>query len=152
VYTVQLPGMHRRALHVPQGKMCRIPDVCQCWHGKHCRWMCWCVTNACLVQHVGWTLLELQNGLGWKGPKRSTLCHGLVAPQQIRLPKAPFSTSFSTSRSGASVTVFECRHAEHTEGCSEVHLVGSGAAHTSHLKKNLSVLRKDSARATWSCL
>jgi len=28
VYTVQLPGMHRRALHVPQGKMCRIPDMC----------------------------------------------------------------------------------------------------------------------------
>lgn len=76
--------------------------------------------------------------MAWLPPSRSD-CHGPIQPGLQHLQ-------------GWAVTVFECSHAEHTERCSEVHLVGNGAAHISHLNKDLSVLRKDSARATWSFL
>jgi len=54
---------------------------------------------------TGLTLSQNHRGWGWMRPYSPILCSGLVALQQVRLPRAPPSLALSTSRNGASTLV-----------------------------------------------
>ena len=87
--------------------------MCSCWElpksparGKGSEpSCCWNRLSICAFPYKTWeevaTWRESQNGVGWKGPFRSSSSNSpamsRVATQQLRLPRAPSNLALSTS-------------------------------------------------------